>query len=719
MRIRVVIPTLNNMFLTTGAIMSLRAELGDHVDIVIVDNGSDPETLANIRADIDQRGSGLRFIVNPTPRAYAKSINMGAALPGEYDALLVTNNDVIYAPGSIEAMKAGITGLHELVLPLSPRDVAKAGVTPPKLGRPLELAHVYANYEAVEAWWNSARAHFRGYVPVGHPYVAQGGYSFLITKSLWDRLGGMDEEYELFGEDYDLFDRAMRFTKIVQAREAFVEHLEHQTVGWLGLERDIRMAKARFKLAEKRENLREIVSVIIPTYNRTEALFEAIDSVIRQTMPHWKLYVIDDGSKDWDRIQRAARERYRGHESRIWFFHLEKNGGPGAARNFGLDVASGKYVAFLDSDDVWNPRHLETHLNAHEQHPDMVMSYSKSDFAWRWFDDDSKRFRYRPDRHPETQLLDQTFSRERLERENFIKTSTVFVWGGLLRRDSVFAMPIRFPVEADHRMAAEDWTFFRLVAERGNVAFLPEVTARTHWSKLADGDEHHSARIIPWADYGEPNPSWLAREVALPDPAIEAKITIVTPTRDRPDEARKLMETVSESQPIIFVADGLASGRALTPITQEHPNVGLLVVDEPKGPSFARNRGVEAARTPWVWFLDDDDIPVPGGLEWLAPYLETSDVIVGELIVGTDKELRMAKGLYTSALLVRPDVFQRAGGFDESLRWAEERDLFTRLEAAGARIARVERPIAIKTAGSFKALSLAPQGPNGMIRSPH
>lgn len=718
MRVRVVIPTLNNMFLTTGAMMSLRAELGDQVDIVIVDNGSDPETLANMRADIDQAGSGVRFIVNLTPRAYSKSVNMGAALPGDWDVLLVSNNDVIYAPGSIDAMKAALSGLHQVVLPLSPRDSAQLGVSPPKLGRPSELAHVYANYEAVAKWWESAKSHFRGVQVITHPYVPQGGYAFMIARPLWDRLGGMDEEYELFGEDYDLFDRATRFTKIVQAREAFVDHLEHQSVGWLGMERDVRMAKSRFKLAEKRENLREIVSVVIPTFNRTEALFEAIDSVIRQTMPHWKLYVVDDGSKDWDRIQRAARERYRGHESRIWFFHLEKNGGPGAARNFGLDCLSGKYVAFLDSDDVWNPRHLERHLAAHEATPDLVMSYSKTDFAWRWFDEDSKRFRYRPDTHPEKQLLDQTYSRERLEHENFIKTSTVFVWGGLLRREGEWSTPIRFPVEEDHRMAAEDWTFFRLVADRGDVLFIPEVTARTHWSKLADGDEHHSARIIPWAEFGDPNPQWLAREVALPD-SLEAKITIITPTRDRPAECRRLVESIPAEQPIILVADGIASGRNLVGLTQERPNVGLVVVDEPKGPSFARNRGVEAARTPWVWFLDDDDIPVPGGLEWLAPHLDTADVIVGELIVGTDTELRMAKGLYTSALLVRPEIFQRATGFDESLRWAEERDLFSRLEAAGARIARVERPIAIKTAGSFKALALAPQGPNGMIRSPH
>lgn len=701
------------MFLTAGAIMSLKAELPPGSEIFIIDNGSDEETLATIRADIDQPGSGIRFLVNDEPRAYAKSINMAAAAPGDYDALLVSNNDVIYAPGSIEAMIEGLSGLHELVIPLSPRDVAKAGVSAPRIGRPLSLENVYQNYEAVCHWWKKSAASFTGYAPVPHPYIAQGGYSFLITRRLWDQLGGMDEEYKLFGEDYDLFSRAVRWTKMIQSRGAYVEHLEHQTVAWLGLERDIRMCKSRFKLTEKRDGIKELVSVIIPTFNRTDALFEAIDSVFRQSMPHFRIYVVDDGSKDWDRIQKASKTRYRGREDRIWFFHLAENGGPAAARNFGMDVCSGKYVAFLDSDDIWHPNHLDAHLLIHETNPGAVMTYSKTDFAWRWFDEESRRFRYRPDRHPETQLSDQTFSVERLDRENFIKTSSVMVWGGLLRRDDSFSDPIRFPVEDDHRMAAEDWQFFKAVAARGPVDFLPKVTARTHWSKLVDSDEHHSARIIPWANYGDPNPDWLAREVSLPE-ASESKISIVTPTRGRPAEIRRLIDMIPASMPIIVVADGIPTGKDLASLTQEKPNMGLLVVDQPKGPSFARNRGVEAAKTEWVWFMDDDDLPMIENMAWAEPYLENSDVIIGGMIVGlSETELRVATGLYTSALLVRCEVFQRAGGFDEGSRWAEERELLGRLEAAGARISKVDRPIVIKTAGSVKANSLVSSNPVG------
>ena len=708
MRIRVVMPVLNNMFLTAGAIMSLKAELGDELDLVLVDNGSDAETMAVLRADIDQKGSGIRMIVNEIPRAYSRSINMGAALSGDWDVLLVTNNDVIYAPGSIEAMKQAIEGYSELVLPLSPRCVSDAAVTPPKIGRPTELAHVYANYEAVCQWWERKASIFRGIAPIGHPYVKQGGYSFMLTRSLWDRLKGFDEDYELFGEDYDLFARAGRWTKIVQARSAYVEHLEHQSVSWLGSERDIRMCRSRFLLAEKQDGIKELVSVVIPTYNRTDALFEAIDSVLRQTMPHFRIYVVDDGSADWDRIQTAARDRYKGHEGRLWFFHLPENRGPGRARNFGLDQARGKYVAFLDSDDVWYPNHLEAHYGFHEANPGVVMTYNRTDFAWRWWDEPTRRFRYRPDLHPEEQLRgDVSFDRDRLERENYIKTSSVFVWGGILRRENKWSSPIRLVEAEDHRLAAEDWTFFREITDRGPAVCLPTVTARTHWSRNAEADEHHSSRIVPWAEFGAPPSTWLAREVALPA-VNDGLVTIVTPTRERPEECARLAASAPEGVPIVFVADGARSGPPIVKLTQDRENVGLLVVETPRGPSFARNRGVEAALTPWVWFLDDDDVPLAGALDGIEDLASSADVLIGELIVGTSEggKLSIASGLYTSALLVRVDVFQRAGGFDENSRWAEERDLLGRLQQAGARVVSIGKPIAIKTVGSKREHTL-------------
>lgn len=97
-----------------------------------------------------------------------------------------------------------------------------------------------------------------------------------------------------------------------------------------------------------------LISVILPTFNRKELLFRAIQSVRRQTYPHWELLVIDDGSTDGSDtlIASAAAE-----DSRIRAFRIA-HAGPAAARNQGLERMRGAWAAFLDSDDEYEEPHL-------------------------------------------------------------------------------------------------------------------------------------------------------------------------------------------------------------------------------------------------------------------------------------------------------------------------------------------------------------------------
>src|SRR5208282_4925870 len=101
------------------------------------------------------------------------------------------------------------------------------------------------------------------------------------------------------------------------------------------------------------------ISVIIPTYNRTEQTIAAIDSVLAQTYSNFEVIVVDDGSTDrsGDVIQRFISQRPDGCQQ-IRFFR-ELNQGASAARNTGIANARGEYIAFLDSDDIWVPEKLE------------------------------------------------------------------------------------------------------------------------------------------------------------------------------------------------------------------------------------------------------------------------------------------------------------------------------------------------------------------------
>lgn len=101
-----------------------------------------------------------------------------------------------------------------------------------------------------------------------------------------------------------------------------------------------------------------LVSVIMPSYNTAKYIAESIESVIGQTYPDWELIIVDDCSTD-DTDSVVAK--YLSDE-RIRYLKNETNSGAAISRNYALREAKGKWIAFLDSDDVWLPEKLETQI---------------------------------------------------------------------------------------------------------------------------------------------------------------------------------------------------------------------------------------------------------------------------------------------------------------------------------------------------------------------
>jgi len=111
------------------------------------------------------------------------------------------------------------------------------------------------------------------------------------------------------------------------------------------------------------------ISIIMPAYNLEAYIANSIMSVQQQTFTNWQLLVIDDGSTDMTvKIVSDAAEK----DCRIQLLRQE-NGGSASARTAGIDVAAGKYIAFLDGDDLWEPTFLESLLAAvHEANVEMA-----------------------------------------------------------------------------------------------------------------------------------------------------------------------------------------------------------------------------------------------------------------------------------------------------------------------------------------------------------
>ena len=106
-----------------------------------------------------------------------------------------------------------------------------------------------------------------------------------------------------------------------------------------------------------------LVTVITPAYNAEAYIKETIDSVLAQSLSDWELIVLDDGSKD--RTQEIVAG-YAQKDPRIHLVVNETNMGVAKTRNRGIDLAQGRYIAFLDSDDIWHPNKLSAQLEKME-----------------------------------------------------------------------------------------------------------------------------------------------------------------------------------------------------------------------------------------------------------------------------------------------------------------------------------------------------------------
>lgn len=103
-----------------------------------------------------------------------------------------------------------------------------------------------------------------------------------------------------------------------------------------------------------------LVSIIMPTHNSSQYVVDAINSVLCQTYKNWELLITDDASSD-DTVS-LIKEKF-GQDQRIKVFSLATNSGAAIARNNSIEKAQGDFIAFLDSDDMWEPNKLELQVS--------------------------------------------------------------------------------------------------------------------------------------------------------------------------------------------------------------------------------------------------------------------------------------------------------------------------------------------------------------------
>lgn len=204
------------------------------------------------------------------------------------------------------------------------------------------------------------------------------------------------------------------------------------------------------------------ISAVIPAYNSAEFIADAINSILKQTCPIDEIIVVDDGSSDnTGQIVRSLPGNIR--------YHKQNNRGPSAARNQGIKIAKGNWIAFLDADDQWTPDKIEKQLDTFNRYPELHLiagDMSEIDNQGKLLTTSVLAKHHLLQRFQELQGQPIPNALAALIRKNFIPTGTVLVQRDTVLAAGLFNESIRF---------GEDLELWAKIAARHPITCLPEI----------------------------------------------------------------------------------------------------------------------------------------------------------------------------------------------------------------------------------------------------
>lgn len=399
--------------------------------------------------------------------------------------------------------------------------------------------------------------------------------------------------------------------------------------------------------AADQRGIRPLLSVVIPTYNHGRFLHQSVRSTLDQGVDDIEVVVLDNASID----ETAEVMTSLVADQRVRYIRNRYNYGPGFNWGNGLQVASGRYIAFLSADDYFNPGHLTRLLSVLQARPDIAVGYS----SITWVDGDGQPMNQ--PRHPGYRGCDYVGGRnevaELLIYDNYMAPSAVVFDRQALRATWI-------PVSNG---GAGDWDMVIQMAERyPNFAYIntPGVSYRWHGAQHSQQDFYTS--VAPLADhltivegvfqrgahlqlkgYEREVAAHIARRLGqypdelesalgdraralidrLENQAIEHEtplFSIVLTTYNRPrllkDALASLAAQTLQDFEVVLVND---HGEPVETLLQswDFP-ITYVYLGRNRGLSAARNAGLRLARGRHIAYLDDDDIYLPEHLANLA-----------------------------------------------------------------------------------------------------
>ena len=571
-------------------------------------------------------------------------------------------------------------------------------------------------------------------------------YCALYKKDVWEEIGGYRTNVRGI-EDWDFFVAAgAAGFKAVLIPEPLFLYRRHDTGVFQDVLKDFESSYANLVLnntslysdaevadaeavvsPEKKVKAQKAspkVSVIVPTHNRPDGLREAIQSIQNQSFQDFEIIVVNDAGSNVKEVVESLDDK------RIRYFSHKKNKGLAAARNTGLKKAKGRYIAYLDDDDIYYFNHLETLINQLE-YSGYKVAYTDAYRAHQKFEKGSYYIAGRD------KPFSKNFDASAILVRNYFPVLAIMHERSCLERSGTF----------DETLTShEDWDLWIRLSRFYTFVHIPKVTCEYRWredgSSMSSSMKKDFLRTMKmiyekYEEYLTDQPALkeaqqkslaeLEREINRLD---QHKVTIVIPVYNRRDLTEQCLKSIKNHTPDgayeVIVVDN-ASGEDTYHYLQSCKKDGLIrFIRNEQNEGFARacNQGIEAAKYPNVLLLNNDIVVTDNWLQPMVSELEHDPQtgIVGNCLLYPDSDIiqhagvtlgwykgelhpyhkyrlrslkeipEAAQSCYVQAvtgacMLIRKSVIDAVGALDETYKNSyEDVDLCMRIIQAGFRI---------------------------------
>ena len=361
-----------------------------------------------------------------------------------------------------------------------------------------------------------------------------------------------------------------------------------------------------------------LVSIIMPTYNREDIIQNAINSVLKQTYENWELIIIDDGSTDntLSVLNKLPKDKIR-------ILSYEENKGHSFARNFGLKISRGEYIMYLDSDNEWDSKYIETIIGAFMELPDADAIYS-GQLLYKDFNSKPYAIRF------------GSFNRPLLHNRNYIDMNC------FCHKRYIYEEIGGFD---ENLIKLVDWDYILRISNKFKMYSVPVLL-----SKYYESSSLNRVTSIPFNYYE--NASKILKKNTIPNKEyknLTHKVSIIIPSYESLKELKLCIETILsfnlKDMIDIIIIDNDSSNEIKSYLKSiESKQIKIILNDINYGFTYAVKQGIDLSDiTSDILLLNNDAILTEGAIEHMQmaaySYNDCGIIVPHEIVPKENKHM--------------------------------------------------------------------------------